>query len=141
MMIEQAASIVSAYVSNNRVQALDLPALLATVYAALIDIGQPARAAETSIERPSPAQIRRSITPDALVSFEDGKSYKILRRHLGRLGFTPDTYRQKWGLPADYPMVAANYAEARSALAKSSGLSSMRKAAASKQDEADGALI
>ncbi len=83
---------------------------------------------ETPVEnRPTPHQIRKSIQPDHLVSFEDGKSYKTLKRHLTRLGLTSDEYRQKWGLPHDYPMVAASYSERRSELARSAGLGQHRK--------------
>mgnify|MGYP002381809989 CR=1 FL=1 len=79
--------------------------------------------------RTTPAQVRKSITPEALISFEDGRSYKTLRRHLATHGLTPDEYREKWGLPADYPMVSANYSAARSAMAKSLGLGQKGRAA------------
>ena len=83
------------------------------------------------VEKPEPAvSIRKSITPDYLVCLDDGKKFKSLKRHLGKLGITPESYRVKWGLPADYPMVAPNYTIARSALAKSIGLGQNRRKAA-----------
>jgi predicted transcriptional regulator len=112
--------IASNYVGSNKVHADQVPDLLRSVYEALKNLGEP--------EVPPPpakatsAQIRRSIRPDALISFEDGKSYKMLRRHLSRRGLTADEYRQKWGLPSDYPMTAEVYAATRSAYAKASGL-------------------
>ncbi|MCJ2143898.1 MucR family transcriptional regulator [Methylobacterium sp. E-066] len=120
------ANIVTAYVSNNHVQVSDLPKLLASVYAAVEAAAQghgPAPAvAEGPVEKPSAAEIRRSVGRDALISFEDGKPYKTLKRHLTGRGLTPEGYREKWGLPRDYPMVAPDYAERRSALAKAIGL-------------------
>ncbi|MCJ2123394.1 MucR family transcriptional regulator [Methylobacterium sp. J-077] len=120
------ANIVTAYVSNNHVQVSDLPKLLASVYAAVVAAAQghgPAPAvSEGPVEKPSAAEIRRSVGRDALISFEDGKPYKTLKRHLTGRGLTPEGYREKWGLPRDYPMVAPDYAERRSALAKAIGL-------------------
>lgn len=77
---------------------------------------------EPIVDKPSAAEIRKSITPDHLISFEDGKPYKMLKRHVGKLGMTFDQYRAKWGLPADYPSVAASYSARRSELAKENGL-------------------
>jgi len=119
-----AANIVAAYVSNNHVQVADLPKLLTSVHAAVQAAAQgdmPA-SADAPIEKPSAAEIRRSVGHDALISFEDGKRYKTLKRHLTGRGLTPERYREKWGLPRDYPMVAPDYAERRSALAKAIGL-------------------
>jgi predicted transcriptional regulator len=114
------ASMVANYVGSNKLDASQIPDLLRSVNEALRNLGQPelppAPAKATS------AQIRRSIRPEALISFEDGKSYKTLRRHLNLRGLTPDAYRLKWGLPATYPMTAADYAATRSALAKAAGL-------------------
>ena len=113
--------IVAAYVEKNHVTIDQLPALIRSVreglgaVSATDDVMPPAA-------KVTAAQIRRSITPDALISFEDGRPYKQLKRHLGTLGLTPDAYRAKWGLPADYPTVAANYSATRSALAKAAGL-------------------
>ena len=123
-LIEFTATIVSAYVSNNPLPAADLGALLSNVHAALCSItaGRSSAAAEPEVEKPTAAQIRKSITPDGLISFLDGKSYKTLKRHLTRHSLDPRSYRERFGLPADYPMVAPNYAAQRSALAKQIGL-------------------
>jgi predicted transcriptional regulator len=118
------ADIVSSYVANNAVHRTDLPNVIASVHAALQGLTAPK---QTEPEKPELAvSIRRSITPDFLISLEDGKKYKTLKRHLGKLGLTAEEYRAKWGLPADYPMVAPNYAAKRSELAKSSGLGQQR---------------
>ena len=121
------ADIVSAFVSHNSVTQADLPALIANTHAALTGLGQaPAPVQE---ERAAPAvSIKKSITPDFLICLEDGKKFKSLKRHL-RTAFdmTPDQYRSKWNLPPDYPMVAPNYAEARSQLAKKMGLGQQRR--------------
>ncbi|WP_298961065.1 MucR family transcriptional regulator [uncultured Methylobacterium sp.] len=120
------SDIVSAYVSKNSVPVADLPALITSVHASLNGLGQ---AAPEPVEdhKVRPAQIRHSITPDHLISFIDGKSYKSLKRHLAKHGLTPDQYRQKFGLGRDYPMVAASYAAQRSELAKSLGLGAHRR--------------
>jgi predicted transcriptional regulator len=124
------ADIVSSYVANNSVHRADLPNVIASIHAALQGLVAP-KPAEPG--RPEPAvSIRKSITPDFLISLEDGKKYKTLKRHLGKLGLTVDEYRAKWGLPADYPMVAPNYALRRSELARSSGLGQQRRKAATK---------
>jgi predicted transcriptional regulator len=96
------------------------------VHGALAGLGRPVEPVAVS-EHKTPAEIRRSVTPEALVSFLDGKSYKTLRRHLGTHGMTPETYRARFGLPADYPMTAANYAAHRSELAKAAGLGASRR--------------
>ncbi len=117
--------IVSAYVSNNPVPPAELPALVARVHAALAGLSgaaAPEPRPEAAVELPSPGQIRRSFTEQGIVSFIDGKSYKTLKRHLTKHGLTPQSYRQRYGLPADYPMVAPGYAAQRSALAKEIGL-------------------
>ena len=114
-------SIVAAYVEKNHLPADQLPALIQTVHGALGSVRDPAEAAPAATKL-SPAQIRRSIRPDALISFEDGKGYKQLKRHLTTRGLTPKAYREKWGLPGDYPLVAASYSATRSALAKAAGL-------------------
>ena len=125
--IELTASIVSAYVSNNSVPASDLPALISQVHAALTRIlrGQ----GEAPSEGPKPAvSVKKSITPEHLVCLEDGKKFKSLKRHLRtRYNMTPEQYREKWGLAPDYPMVAPNYAAARSRLAKQMGLGQQRR--------------
>jgi predicted transcriptional regulator len=123
--IELAADIIAAYVSNNSVPVAELPALISNVHAALNGLTSgisQAAAAEEQVEKATPAQIRKSITPDALISFIDGKPYKTLKRHLTGHGLDPYSYRQRYGLPNDYPMVAASYAAQRSELAKAIGL-------------------
>jgi predicted transcriptional regulator len=124
-----AAEIVSAFVSNNSVPVTELPALIGNVHAALRNVGNPAPKQEEAKPTP-PVPIRRSVTPDYLISLEDGKQYRSLKRHLTRHGLTPEQYREKWGLPRDYPIVAPNYSAQRSALAKSMGLGERRKNAA-----------
>ena len=123
-LIELTGGIVSAYVSNNPVPRSELPALIGRIHTALIGImnGATADTPAEIAEKASQAQIRRSITPDALISFIDGKPYKTLKRHLAGHGLDPYSYRDRYGLPRNYPMVAANYAAQRSALAKSFGL-------------------
>ena len=128
--------LVSAYVANNSVPAAELAALIATTYAALTGLGNAGVPAAAPAANTTPAQIRKSITHEGLISFEDGKSYKTLKRHLTVLGLTPEGYREKWGLPRDYPMVAASYSETRSALAKSAGLGQQRREAAPQTAEA-----
>ncbi|WP_018431133.1 MucR family transcriptional regulator [Hoeflea sp. 108] len=119
-LIELTADIVSAYVSNNPIPAGDLPGLIAQIHTSISTLVAAAVPAEVP---PTPrVQIKKTITPDYLISLEDGKHYKTLRRHLSIRGLTPDQYRAKWGLPADYPMVAAKYAAQRSQLAKELGL-------------------
>ena len=111
----------SAFVSNNSVKPADLPALIGSVHTALRDVGQPAAKVEEPKPTP-PVSVKKSITADYLISLEDGKHYRSLKRHLAGRGLTPEQYREKWGLPRDYPMVAPNYAAKRSELAKSMGL-------------------
>ena len=127
--IELAADIVSAFVSNNSVPVADLPTLISNVHTALQNVAQPASMQEEV--KPTPAvSVRKSVTPDYLISLEDGKQYKSLKRHLRTQGLTPGEYRAKWGLPQDYPMVAASYTQKRSELAKSMGLGQQRTKAA-----------
>jgi len=125
-LITLTADIVSAHVSNNSVAVNDLPQLIQNVHSALSGLG--ARAEEPQA-KPEPAvSVRSSIKPDYIVCLEDGKKLKMLKRHLmTHYNMTPDEYREKWGLPADYPMVAPAYAEARSRLAKEMGLGQRRK--------------
>ena len=125
--IELAADIVSAYVSNNSVPAGDLPGLISDVHLALARVGN--GAAEASAEAPKPTiAIKKSVTPDYIFCLEDGKKFKSLKRHLRtQYNLTPEQYREKWGLAPDYPMVAPNYAKARSDLAKEMGLGQQRR--------------
>jgi predicted transcriptional regulator len=122
--IELAGDLVSAYVSNNSLPTSELPTLIQSVHAALtrLDSGMAEPAPEEVPEKATAAQIRKSVTPGGIVSFLDGRTYKTLKRHLTGHGLDPHSYRQRYGLPADYPMVAPDYAAQRSALAKSIGL-------------------
>ena len=125
--IELCADIVSAYVSNNSVPTTDLPSLLTSVYAALTKTVQ-GRQEEPKAELVPAVSVRKSVTPDAIICLEDGKSFKSLKRHLRTTyDMTPEQYRAKWNLPADYPMVAPNYAKARSELARTMGLGQQRR--------------
>src|SRR5918997_345460 len=124
------ADVVSAYVAKNPVRPVDLPDLIASVHGALQGLSAPRQAEPEKREPPVP--IKKSITPDFLISLEDGKQYKSLKRHLTGRGLTPEQYREKWGLPRDYPMVAPNYAARRSEIAKGSGLGEARRKAAAK---------
>ncbi|MER9432558.1 MucR family transcriptional regulator [Mesorhizobium sp. M0408] len=127
-LIELTADVVSAYVSNNPIPVGDLPALIGQVHAALKGTAGGVSAEEPVALTPA-VPIRKSVTPDYIISLEDGKKFKSLKRHLStHYGLTPDGYRAKWGLAADYPMVAPNYAAARSALAKTMGLGRKPKA-------------
>ena len=129
--------VVSAYVSNNAVRASELPTLIASVSAAFGGLGSP-QVPEPEELRP-PVPIKKSITPDYLISLEDGRQYKSLKRHLTGRGLMPEQYRAKWGLPATYPMVAPNYSQQRSELAKTIGLGQIRTnaRAAAKAAEAE----
>jgi predicted transcriptional regulator len=120
-----AADIISAFVSNNNVSAEDLPSLISQVHAALENLGKPAQKEPEKLVPLLP--IKKTITPDYLTSLEDGKRYKSLKRHLAGRGLTPEQYRNKWGLPWDYPMVAPNYSAQRSELARSLGLGQKRQ--------------
>ncbi|WP_407529602.1 MucR family transcriptional regulator [Methylobacterium oryzisoli] len=134
--IELVSDIVSAYVSKNSVPPGELPGLIQSVYQSLVGLGQPAEPEPMKLTPPVP--IKKSVTPDHIISLEDGRPYKSLKRHLTTRGLSPAEYRQKWGLPSDYPMGAANYAAQRSELAKSLGLGQQRrKAAAEKRAAAD----
>jgi predicted transcriptional regulator len=121
-LLRMTADVVAAYVSNNSLPTQQLGEVISAVYASLRSLD--GQQIETKAEPLKPAvPIRKSITPDYLVCLEDGKKLKMLKRHLrSTYGMTPDDYRAKWGLPADYPMVAPNYAEQRSAFAKKIGL-------------------
>ena len=119
-LTELTADIVSAYVSNNAVNSGTLPDIISSVYGALAALLAPPPVPEA--ERPVPAvPVKKSVTPDYLISLEDGRRYKSLKRHLNGRGLTPDQYRAKWGLPVDYPMAAPNYTLARSDFAKKVG--------------------
>ena len=122
-LIELASQIVAAYVGRNAVEQADLPKLITEVHKALEQVAGPAGRKDEGTEPKPPVSIRKSITPDYLICLEDGKKFKSLKRHLRtHFNLTPEQYREKWGLPADYPMVAPNYANSRSNLAKNMGL-------------------
>ena len=139
-LVELTTQIVTAYAAGNHLPAAELPGLIRGVHASLQGLtsknAQPAEKQRVL----TPAEIRRSIQPDGLISFEDGKAYKTLRRHLARLGLTPEAYRAKWGLSVDYPMTASDYSAQRSQLARDLGLGRSRgsafKAPSSAADEA-----
>ncbi len=119
-MLSLTAEIVAAHVGNNSVPVAELPQLIHDVHKALTTVGQQ----PIQPERPQPAvPVKKSVTPDYIICLEDGKKLKMLKRHLKTAyNMTPEEYRDRWGLPADYPMVAPNYAEHRSSLAKKIGL-------------------
>ncbi len=125
--IDLTADIVSAYVANNSVSAGEIPALINQVYSALLRVAS--GSVEVSAEPLKPAvSVKKSVTPDYIVCLDDGKKFKSLKRHLRtQYNVTPEQYRDKWGLPPDYPMVAPNYAAARSQLAKQMGLGQQRR--------------
>lgn len=119
-LIELTADIVAAYVSHNSVRPGDVPALISDVYASVNKLSVPAAPEVEALKPRMP--IKKTVTRDYIISLEDGKQYRTLKRHLSGVGLTPDEYRAKWSLPADYPMVAPGYAEMRSELAKKLGL-------------------
>lgn len=119
-LLELTAEIVSSHASNNTVAAADLPQIIREIYATMATLGTDA----APVERPKPAvPIKKSVTPDYIICLDDGKQLKMLKRHLKTAyNMSPEEYRERWGLPADYPMVAPNYAKKRSTLAKKIGL-------------------
>jgi predicted transcriptional regulator len=131
-IIEMTADIVSAYVGNNSVSATDLPSLIQSVHRALAGVSTGVEAVEAAPKEPA-VPLKRSITPDYLICLEDGRKFKSLKRHLRtKYNMSPEDYRAKWGLAKDYPMVAPNYAKARSDLAKQMGLGQGGRQAARK---------
>ncbi len=128
-LTELAADIVSAYVTKNSVPVGELPALIGNVHLALTKLGSAPEQAQAEALTPA-VSVKKSITPDFIICLEDGKKFKSLKRHLRTAyNLTPDQYRARWSLPYDYPMVAPNYAAARSELAKSMGLGQQRRKA------------
>jgi predicted transcriptional regulator len=126
-LVTLTADIVAAHVSNNSVAVSDLPLLIANVHGALVGLGTKAPEPEAKKQEPA-VSVRSSIKPDYIVCLEDGKKLKMLKRHLmTHYQMTPEQYRAKWNLPADYPMVAPNYAEQRRSLAKKIGLGTKRR--------------
>jgi predicted transcriptional regulator len=121
-LLNLTVDIVSAHVANNSVSVADMPALIGSVYASLVSLGSTATGPDVAQQEPAVA-VRRSVKPEYIICLEDGKKLKMLKRHLmTHYQLTPDQYRVKWNLPADYPMVAPDYAETRRALAKKIGL-------------------
>ncbi len=120
------SDIVSAYLAGNTLPDAEVPALIERIYKTLAGMGT---GGSVMAERPQPAvPIKKSVTPEYIICLEDGKKLKMLKRHLkSAYGMTPEMYRERWGLPADYPMVAPNYAEKRSSLAKNIGLGKRRR--------------
>ncbi len=128
-LAELTSEIVASYVAKNSVRPGDLPALIISIYQTLGSLGQTGSPAATVELKPA-VPIKKSVTDDFIISLEDGRKFKSLKRHLtAEYGMTPSQYREKWGLPADYPMVAPAYAKQRSALAKSLGLGRKSSAA------------
>ena len=127
--IDLTTSIVSAYVSHNSLRTADLPELIASVYSALRGLGTPVEAPAVIVP-PAPAvPIKKSVTDDYIICLEDGKKFRSLKRHIGTVyNLSPEQYREKWGLPRDYPMVAPAYSAIRSRLAKDIGLGQQRGA-------------
>jgi predicted transcriptional regulator len=126
--IDLTAEIVSAYVGNNITPAAELPALIGQVHAALVRVSEGQAPATPAPQKPA-VSVKKSLTAEYIVCLEDGKKFKSLKRHLrSKYNMTPEQYRDKWNLPADYPMVAPNYAVTRSALAKKMGLGQARSA-------------
>lgn len=127
------AGVVSAYVSNNSLPASELPSFIAAIHAGLGNIGKPVLPVEEPRKEPA-VSIKKSITHDHIICLEDGKKFKTLKRHLiSTYNMTPNQYREKWGLPKDYPMTAPAYSETRSSLAKAAGLGASRKGATVKR--------
>lgn len=127
-LVDLTADIVAAYVGNNAVPATDLPHLINDVYRALATAVGAQVEAKPPVEEKPAVPVKKSVTADYIVCLEDGKKFKSLKRHLRtHYDLTPEQYREKWGLPADYPMVAPNYAEARSKLARKMGLGQRRR--------------
>lgn len=129
MLMELTAEVVAAYVSNNSVPASELPSLIAEIHGALGRMGTPVVVAEPVVEKQKPAvNPKKSVNEDYIICLEDGKRFKSLKRHImAHYGLTPEQYREKWDLDAAYPMVAPNYAAARSILARKIGLGRKRK--------------
>ena len=128
-LIEMTAEIVSAFVSNNSVPSTELPSLIQNVHRALSGVTTGSEVQEAAPREPA-VPVKKSVNPDFIVCLEDGRKFKSLKRHLRtKYNMSPEEYRSKWGLPKDYPMVAPNYAKARSDLAKQMGLGQGGRAA------------
>ena len=124
-LVALTADIVSVYVSHNSLSSSDLPQLIGDTYGALRGIQQGTVEEVAPVLTPA-VSVRNSVTPDYIICLDDGKRFKSMRRHIANLGMTPEQYREKWNLPSDYPMVAANYSVTRAALARKIGLGKKR---------------
>jgi predicted transcriptional regulator len=129
---ELTAEVVKAFVANNSIPATELRGLVESVHATFSRLTNAPATVTAPLPVASPSTIRDSVTPDYLISLENGKRYRTLRFHLAKLGLSPEAYRQKWRLPPDYPMVAHSFAARRSALAKASGFGKSRKGKSSR---------
>lgn len=139
-LVSCAASIISAYVGHNAISPQDLPTLIASVHAALKNLGVAAQA-EVKPELSPAVPIKKSVTSDFIICLEDGKKFKSLKRHLmTHFKMTPDDYRTKWNLPNDYPMVAPAYAAVRSGLARANGLGRKAEGAPARRKKASAAV-
>jgi len=138
--VDMTSDLVAAYVSNNSVRPTDLPDMIRAIHTTLTGLANASQQppADVAPEKPTAAQIRKSVQPNGIVSFLDGKTYKTLKRHLTAHGVDPQSYRARFGLSADYPMVAPEYAARRSELAKSIGLGRIFDRSADEQSPAKG---
>lgn len=126
-LLVMTVDLVSSFVSHNSVRAAELPEMIAAVHQSLTAVSAPKPIEEPAPELKPAVPIKKSVTDDFIISLEDGRKFKSMKRYLSGLGMTPQQYRERWGLPADYPMVAPGYAAKRSELAKASGLGSDRR--------------
>jgi predicted transcriptional regulator len=131
-LLQMTADVVTAYVANNSIVRQDIPTLIENVHKAFASIQNGPEKIKIAEPLQPRLPIKKTITPDYLISLEDGRQYRTLKRHLRTAGLTPEEYRVKWGLPHDYPMVAPNYSEQRSQMAKTMGLGAQRKKPAKK---------
>jgi predicted transcriptional regulator len=136
-LLSLTADIVVAFLANNKLSPDAVPQVISATHAALVQLSVPEveAAAEPEHEKPTRAAVRKSLTEEGIVSFVDGKTYKTLKRHLSTNGYTPNSYREAFGLRADYPMVAPAYSAVRSAQAKANGLGAKRKSAPAKRSK------
>lgn len=135
-LLSLTADIVVAFLAHNKLSPDAVPEVISATHAALVHLSAPVvEVAEPELEKPNRAAIRKSVTEEGIASFVDGKTYKTLKRHLSTNGYTPDSYREAFGLPADYPMVAPAYSAVRSAQAKAIGLGAKRKASPAKRSK------
>ncbi len=134
-LLSLTADIVVAFLANNKLEPVAVPEVIGATHAALVQLTAPQVEAitEPAREKPTRAAIRKSMTEEGIVSFLDGKTYRTLKRHLTTRGYTPDSYREAFGLPDDYPIVAPGYSAVRSAQAKAIGLGAKRKGAPPKK--------